>query len=462
MMDKHKEKYIIIAAAFLFIITAMLIHLMNPAPLFNTQPYMHAKSASLILENNFHFTDKIKVHGNIYALTPYDYILAFFAKIIGVEAASNVLPLLTGILTIFIFYMMLHKLITDENLKLTGTLLLLVSPAFMFNHIISQPYTILVPLILSTFYFLTCKNASRYIAIPLAAFTAFLNPLLLIITKIPFSVYLYFKKNLASRNLFLITFIIAMLTVIVRFYTFPHFNILLSPEKGFLINNINFFGSIIGFSLFAVIVGFTGLLNTWPRKRHNFPLYIALLILILSSIIFPGHKTLLNLILAVLAAKGLLLLLNMNWELKILREISTIIIITGLIFSSGLYFNTLNESSPSPELVSTLKFLKTNSYEHEVVLSHSKNKFWTEYFSDTKQYSPKNRSIYKTREEDRALEFFRENNISYVLVDKPTRELMFNKENNKGLEFVMENSDRFKKLRSHENIALWASVPANS
>lgn len=453
---KLSEKNILIGSMLLSVFVLLLTHLVvtNDGVFLDREPYFHAKAASLIIENDFQYSKEITAHGREYDLEPFHYVLAGSAMLTGLENASNSIPILTGIFTILLFSLLLRDFVT-KDLRITGTCLLAISPVFIYNHTIAQGYGIAVPLSLAAFYFLKQNNLSKYIGVLLAVITGFFEPILAIICIIPLVLY-YQQNKFASVKILIAAITATIISLIIRSYIFPFKSI--SIGNNFLVDNINIFGALVGFSFFTIILAFTGLIHTWNNKRQYIPLYALILLIIASATIFPGLKIILNLIFSFLGAKGFVTLLNMKWELKIIRTLSTIIVIVGMIFSTGLYMNNLQQSSPSGDLITSLNFLQANSLDDEIVLSHWKNQYWIEYYAQRKAFSTDNLTIFKTRDEKKALEILTANNISYILVDLPTRNLMKTERNNLGLEFVMENSDRFKKMITYNQTVVWAII----
>ncbi|MFW5879637.1 MAG: hypothetical protein ACOCUV_02305, partial [bacterium] len=338
-----------------------------------------------------------------------------------------------------------------------ATLLLVISPIFIYTHTISQNYTIVVPLSLATLYFFMKNNQLKLFAVPFAALTSFFEPVLAIISLIAL-IFFYIRKQFISRNILLFSTVLAALAAVIRMYSFPLFKFI-TIGNNFFVNNINIFGALVGFTLFTIILTFTGIIQTWKNKKEYLPIYIMILLLVISDPVFPGQKIFLNLIFSFLAAKGFVTLLKMKWELKAIRTLSTIIIIAGLLFSTGFYINNLQQSSPTDNLITSLNFLQANSFEDEIVLSHWKNKYWIEYYAERKAFSTNNLTVFKTRDEKKVLEILTDKNISYIIVDEPTRNLMKTEKNNLGLEFVMQNSDRFRKMITYNQTVVWALTP---
>ncbi|MGM5482449.1 MAG: hypothetical protein ACQESF_03225 [Nanobdellota archaeon] len=453
----NKETKIITGIILIIILALMLVHNTKPTttPFFGIEPYYHQTKASQIIDDSFEFKNKFSGQNQDNNGEPYDYILAAFTVILGKQTTSNILPIITGLITLILVYNLLKKTNYKKNFRIFCLIFIGLSHAFIYNHLVSQPFTIVIPCTLAALYFLLEKNYTKYFSVLFIIITALLEPFFMVILTVPAIMIMYLKKENLNKRLVLISFVSGLITVIIRLVTLPYLGNKTILSGNFLVNNLNFFGSLIGFSLFAIILGAIGLAVSWKRKLDNSPIYITIILLIISSIYIPSHKIFLNLIICFLATKGFIRLLDMKWELIVIRKLSSIFIIIGLIISASIYIDTLNKHTPSKGLVNTLNILKSNSQENEIILAHPKVSDWTKYFAKRETSWPINESILKTRDEDRAINFLRENNISYVLLNKNTKEIMINKDNNPGLNFVMENSEKFRKIIDYKENELW-------
>lgn len=457
MKWKINEKAIVLGILVFISIIVILtqVSFLPDTTLLDRESYTHAKAANILMENNLSITAQVSKEELSYNTLPYQYLLALIGLLTGVEIASLLVPWLGSIATIILLYLLLKSQQVNPNFRILSISLLALSPAFLYNTLVSQPYSLIIPLYLSSLYLLTRKNNKSKLGLVLGGVSAFFDPFLFIILAIPAAFFIRGKNTLIMPKTFIFTIIFGMLMFITRIYTFKLYNAN-TPTGEFLVDNLNLFGSLIGFSVFSIILAFNGLITTWKQKQANYPFYILIILLIFSSAVFPAHKIALNLIICVLAAIGMLSFLSMKWELKTIGQITIGILLIGLLFSAGIYINNLIKASPDARTIKTLEFLKTNSLENEKVISHSLNKPWIEYFADRKALSTNNQSLFRTRKEDEAMSYLKRNDINYIFVDQKTRELMITPENNLGLEFIMQNSQNFKKMVQYGEVTLWA------
>ncbi|MBT3408506.1 hypothetical protein HN415_07530 [Candidatus Woesearchaeota archaeon] len=119
---------------------------------------------------------------------------------------------------------------------------------------------------------------------------------------------------------------------------------------------------------------------------------------------------------------------------------------------------------PNIKTIEILTWLKSNSELNENVLSHHKNGFLIEFFSnrptiinsfsDNQIYNDTN-LLFKLRNEEKVIEILNKYEIKYIIVDEKTKKLMIDENNRLGLEFLMENSAMFKKIKDEKNIDIW-------
>ena len=92
-----------------------------------------------------------------------------------------------------------------------------------------------------------------------------------------------------------------------------------------------------------------------------------------------------NFIIIYLSSLGIVYLLKSKWELDSIKELTTLIIVCGLIFSTVLYAKQTGEMNPNQDIVEALKWLEEQ--EEGIVFSHYSRGYWIEYLADKESFT---------------------------------------------------------------------------
>jgi hypothetical protein len=231
------------------------------------------------------------------------------------------------------------------------------------------------------------------------------------------------------------------------------------------------FGATIGFSLFILILAVIGIFSTWKNKKNYYSMYIIMLLLIIMAIFFsPLMKIPLVFFISFFASIGFFYLLHISWSFKIIGRLTITAVIFGIILSSVLYASHLVRLEPQKETVAALLWLNENSKEDAIVLSDYNNGIYIKYFADRKtvmdydfEYLPNAEELYndtlmlfKTRDYKEAMELLNKYSVDYIIIDPDMKPLLYSGNNLKGLLFLLESIEDFKKIYSQSGIEIWS------
>jgi energy-coupling factor transporter transmembrane protein EcfT len=224
-------------------------------------------------------------------------------------------------------------------------------------------------------------------------------------------------------------------------------------------------GGSVGFGIFGVILAGMGFIFTWRYKRRFLPLYVLLLFLIVYIFNFSTEGIVyLNIIFAYLGAIGLHKLLLRRWNLDLMKSLTILIIILGLLFSGLSYINRVSRFPPYPTIADSLDWLKQNSDNSEIVFSHHSKGFWIEYFAEreplTNNYNYKelisdSELIFQSRNLKNTTLVLDKHNISYIWIDGQMQNGQVWEKEEQGLLFLFKNNETFKNIYSRDNIYIW-------
>jgi len=465
------QKKVFFAAIFLALFLLLLIpsiRLFTNKPLFPEEhPYYHLKMSEYIKENNIPIQEPLIERP--YIPQPYHILLAFTDPFLG----SLIIPLLCGIISLVIFYLILKQL----NLKLlnitTILLSLILSPIFVFLFSTSNQYALTIMLILIGFLFFIKKK--NYFIPSLVIFASipffgilpsFISVLLLLIYSINHKEKLkYFFTILFSLTLIFIAYQVPLL----YHYGIPHTTKNIYPN--ILVNLLSDLGAHTGYGIFALMLSLVGFYTLWRTKKQII-LYSILLSLFFLSFFIPEIYIYLGFIIPVFAGFGLSYIIKKKWKIDLIKTLTIILIICGLLFSTLSYINNLTNALPDKKTINSLDWLKENTATTDKIFSHYSKGLWIETISDrpvlldSKVYHIES---LKTKLNDFNTTFYSRNlktttpilnkyNIKYIYIDEKMKKGQVWTREKQGLLFLFRNSKIFKKVYDQNNIEIWRYI----
>ena len=192
--------FIFLAAVLVLIIPHIIRYLFLGDVLIGEESYYHARIASEINKHGIPVSDRLSYGGIDYIFNPYHVFLAFFSSFLGAGLASKLIPFVLGILSIFLFYHILKNLGLNFEMRFISTMILLFSPPFIYNFVVSTYYSLLIFLVLLTFSLFMSKNNYLFLA---SLFLMLLIPLfgffhVFVFAFLLFS-YMFYKKKTVNR-----------------------------------------------------------------------------------------------------------------------------------------------------------------------------------------------------------------------------------------------------------------------
>ena len=470
LTTKNVFVFIILLAIVLSSIIPILRFISNKPILIGDKPYYDARISKNILEKGFSFEDNKISGGRSYIAKPYHLVLASFLKFLPIDFSLTIRPFVAGLLSTILFYLLLKEFKINLKKRFFTLLILLLSPAFIYTFGTSNEFCISISLILfGTYLFL---KSDRLYGISLFIFltSAFFNMLNLLI--VIFLLILLSENNYSKKkNTNLAIFFISLLSL--SYYAFMYY----STNLVFRVIEFNTFrdfisdlGGIIGLSIFALILAIIGLIITWKRKQKLKKVYVLIVILFLIGL-YSNHVVIyLNFIFAIFGGIAFARIVKRDWEIKILKNITILLILCGLLFSAISYTNRMILSSPDADIKEALVWLKYNSEEEALVFSHYTKGSWIEYWSDRpvltdslfnyenpgQKLEDSNELLYY-RDLDKTKELLNKYNIKYIFVDDEMKsgQVWIKKE---GLWYSFRNNETFKSVYTKNKAQIYEYI----
>ncbi len=428
-------------------------------------------------ENNLIFYDRLSYDGRILSLqqgTPLT--LALFSKLfsISIDASSRILPIILGMISLIVFYLIVRKLLENKRSAQLSILFLLLSPPFLYTFSTSNTRMLPITLTLLGVSFLLYKKT-----IPAAiifAIIPFFGTLHSMIALALFFIHVVVGKQNKKLFFFILAINLVLIGLLnvptIKAYGLPSMLDFRIKELGLNFTFQNFiaeFGGVFGLSIFSIILALSGFAAMWKKKFHYLTIYIALFLFILLSIYLVWPIIHLNFLISILAAIGLTNLRSIKWESRLIKNFTMIILLSGLIVTFLIHINYISSLPPNQDIIDSLEALNAESNPEDVVLSHYSNGLWIEsiasrpvlmdssfvYAPGVNEKYADTQKIFSSRSIDEVAPLLEKYRIRFILItnDMKSGEVWKNEED--GLLFLLKYNTRFKKLFSNQDTELW-------
>ena len=224
-------------------------------------------------------------------------------------------------------------------------------------------------------------------------------------------------------------------------------------------NIISDLGANIGISIFALLFVVFSFLFFWNQKKF-LSLYGLLALLFLFSLKTEFGILYFSAILSILMALCFVDLYGMKWESRLIRDLTLLIIVCGLLFSGLSYVNRLSEGRPIEEVFEALNEIPEgkvvfSGIEYGNWISFSGKKNVWDSFSNVLDFNKRERDfdrLVKSRDVFEVIEIFDEYKVDYVFVDRLLKEEW----GNGGLLYLLRyDSESFRKVYDDKGIEIW-------
>ncbi|MFH1589966.1 MAG: hypothetical protein ABIB43_05350 [archaeon] len=392
------------------------------------------------------------------------YLLAFLTLFMAKELFVG-LSIILGIISAWLFYKILKRLIFQRETVIISTFLFIVSPGFIYLFSSFSIFSLATVLSLLSLFFYIKKN---YWSLPFLMLISITNFAFFICTLFLMTCFYFYDRD---RKFFLTNMIISIISFLSFYFLHPGFLVFKNLFfKASFMSLFTSFGSKIGIAFFYLFLGVTGFFVGWQRKKHHVYILISFMVLLLFSFFNPVGRIFSNLYLSVFSATLIYFLIKREWEISIIKRFTLLLIFCGVIFSTSLYIDQTIHSEPQRELIESLEFLLP--YEDGIVLSHDKYGFFIEFYANKRTFIDEKsinydnynflrdiqQNIFYSRNLELTESLLKENNIKYLLITPEMRTGLVWKREGEGLLFLLEKSDSFIRLTSDTEFEVWKFV----
>lgn len=453
------------------LVTLLLPNLIRPFDTYiGEDSYFYSRIAKMIDNNDFSY-DKLSYSGREFTYPlGQPFVFLFFNKILPEQIVVNIIPVILGLISLLLFFLILKELYVEPNVTYFSLLLLAISPPFIYIFSSYNKYTFITFILLLTFYLFIKKNNTlnilSYILFFIIPFFGFQYSLLALSF-----VLIYCVKEKKIKKFYTILIISILALALIYLPTILKHGFSESAKFDKALKDKSLFsdlGSSFGISIFIIFLSFFGLSYLWKSKYKYFSIYIALILLIIAVFLSPTFIIYLNFMLAFLAALGLIYLIRSKWESETIRKLTIWLLAIGLIFSTVTFIQQTSIEQPNQNLYDALIYLKEEGGE-DVVFSHYSYGTFINSIAGKKNvmdsrfiYSPNlneryldTKKLFYTRDFNVAFDITNKYNIKYILITKEMKQGLVWQEEDEGLLYLLSSLNNYRIIYENDEVEVW-------
>jgi len=421
------------------------------------------KNTALPTYDVYYHLNKIKSGTGFNLLKENSYLLdVIISKSNNQVFFMRLLPFIAGLLNICLIYLILGKIVKNEKQRFITSLIVILSPSFIYVHsVYNNLFLPLSFILLGTLFML--KDKYFYSMLSLFVVLVFNLSLFIIILLLLFVFY----EKLKSKNLFL-----PVLGIVLVSYVFTTINPGFTQPLSiyFLLTKyVSDFGALIGFGFFNLALAVLGIFLSWNEKVKNAIIYYTLIALFICSLYEHSFVVFLDLILAYYSGYAFIKIWKSKWQSKTLKNYVMLLILCGLIFSSGSYLNEMSKVGPKQSEILSLVWLKDKIKPDTKILSHYEYGYLIKTFSGATPYTDKtyflrskdklkiklSNDVFASRNLKKILDFFNKEKIEYVWINQAMKNGQVWNREEEGILLILENSPNFERQYDYFGIEIW-------
>ncbi len=373
---------------------------------------------------------------------------------LGGNFFAHIFPLILGVVSVYLFSIVLERLGLPWKLNAIAAILFITTPATMYVFSTLNPTSLSLPLALLSFALFRRK--------PLPAIGSLISLFLLALIGLPEFLFTagLLVASLLRRNVHRLLALSSLSLVFLVLFLISLTNPIANHP---FLNGISDLGELYGVGVFSVIIALLGIAYVWRFRFNSFSMLSFALVSSLIWVVLEGTTRIPYLVLplVVLGALTIEVLLQTPWTLDVVKTLSLLVILSGLLFSTVSFSKELANLEPTIEQQESLEFL--SSQPHGRVLSHESNSYWIEYFASqpaviTRETPPDDleeiHKVFQIRNLQDANSSFKDLRIDYLWVDDAMFGEVWSDEED-GILFLLRNNQTFDQLHSSEKTQTW-------
>lgn len=476
-IDEKLTIFELLLFAFLLIIASLsavaFIRLAHNSPVFPVgESYYNLRIAEAIRADPLLMQDALQ--GKPYHQNPYHYILAALMSMSSPDVVSLIVPIVLGLASALLFYLLLVLLGFDEKKAVFSLVLLSLSPAFivLFTTLSLTGFSVFLSLLSLVLLFDHKRSDLQrdtevfvgiiiMLILAMTSLAAFIITMLLLFT---FTIMMNRKLRVFMLALLLFVLLVIPLTL---FSSYSLESIKRAGFHAFEIKSMfSVFGAPLGFGIFFLMLFITGFIVIWGSDRGRNLFHVASLLFVALAFFNSVALAYASFLMVVYCIIAIYYLLERRWELQIVRVGTLLLVLCALIFSGLNQITVLANSEPSKELRDAL--FSFRDLEPGTVLTDTDYGFLVEFYANQRAFTDGNSFIFDDYGELKATEavllnfsrlkeaepVLNQTGIKYILITPRMKELIWEDREEK-LWFLLRHSKSFDMKSSEAGIDAW-------
>jgi hypothetical protein len=475
VLEDLRKQYIplIVKPYFIFLVSFLILvvfYLLKGFVLSGEEPYFFYRISDFIVTNGIPSYDYLSFGGRFFLYPLGTPILLFILNQVSKISLNNLFvftPFILGFLDLILVYLILRKFKVSRGTLGAICYFLLLSPPFLYISNYLGYNTIPFFLNLLAFYFvITKKQMLRlvsfliYLTLPFFGFVHIFFGMILLL-------FYFLKYERLSKFIPFLMILLVTAIMNLKFLTKFGFGVVSYPIRDIIFAISGYYG----FSIFLIFLFIFGMSLIWKNgkyKNNFFYLFVLVNILILS--LNFKYIIYVNLIFVVIAAYGLRNIYEMKWNSLLIRNLTLMILISGIIFSGFSFIHENSDISPTPQLKKALEVLGDKTNPRDVIISHPNYGVYINSISNRKNfvdfnsaYAPQSdvrffilNKLFYSKSLDFAIQSFDEFRITYILITPEMKNGLVWSRNNEGLLYLLNNNpDVFRLIYDEDGVEIW-------
>lgn len=464
-LNAKNKFYIILAVCFILLFLPIILRsIYTNGLLFGEESYTSLRFAQYIHDNKKLPTEDSLSYGTRPYFKEYGWHLVLS---LAPHFLTKWLPFILGLLAFILFYNITRKI--NFQIAEIASLLLIISPAFIYLFSTATKYSMAIFLSLLGFYFYLEKKEKT--ALTIFILTGFFSYIISIFILL---MYLFYAQSNKKMKSFVVLLIFNVITFLLQFNKIFTLGL---PETFFGFTDkgivsllqllLSDFGGKQGISIFLFLLGIVGVYYMWKEKYKYLIVYIILAILIIFSVYINFLVYYTAIILSIFAAYAILELLKSEWKSYTLKFLTILALSCGLLFSTVSYVDRITHFTPSQGFAEGLEFLRNENITTTVFSHYTRGSYLSytgkrNYMDDNFLYAPNvfgrerdMHRLFKSKDINEAVAMINKYGIQYIWLDTELREELYGNTEKEFLFLLRYSPQSFKKVFYNADVEIY-------
>ncbi|MCF7798656.1 hypothetical protein K9M74_02025 [Candidatus Woesearchaeota archaeon] len=383
------------------------------------------------------------IAGQSIPLNFYDAIINFFLQSFSPQLVVILIPLLLALGSLILFTVLIFHSVESMPELIASLLVFVLTPAFLAMHVGLTLYSALLFFSLLAIYLYLLRN---YFYLLFLGVLFLLNPFYATLLFAGIFFLEFFKKQNKNALLLIVTYVVILLAS-----GFLPFHIVFHAPLQFNLDSFfSFLGGRYGYSLFLILLGIGGFLAMHVKVKLRGQRALQALLLIFS-IVYEPLRILGIALLSYYAVQGFVLLFSKKWHTHSLQQLTALLFVCILLFSTTSYIQEEIRQAPTQQHVQALTYLRASItdnplYKNALILAPLEKADFIEFFTGLSAYRDDTSPLFDSQSFSYVSLLLNRHDVAFIFIDPAMLQGAVWQQPEEGLLFVMKYNEQFKKI----------------